>query len=53
VLCAVDFSRHKASGYRWTRNEIALKVRLVIAESLDLSLDDVQPEKSLVELGAE
>jgi hypothetical protein len=51
VLYAVDFRRHKDSGYRWTHNEIALKVRLVLAECLDVALEEVQPEKTLTELG--
>jgi hypothetical protein len=53
VLYLTCFREHKASGYRWTRNEIATKVRLVIAESLGLDLEAVQPEQTLAELGAE
>lgn len=53
VLYLTCFHAHRSSGYRWTRNEIATKVRLVIAESLGLTLDDVRPEKTLTELGAE
>ena len=53
AVCATDFAAHKESGYRWTYNEIALKVRLTIADSQGLSLEDVRPECSLMKLGAE
>jgi hypothetical protein len=52
VIYATCFGEHKASGYRWTRNEIALKVRLIIAESLGLPLDAIQPETTLAEMAA-
>jgi hypothetical protein len=44
VLYMTRFADHKESGYRWTRNEIELKVRLIIAESMGLDVDDVRPE---------
>jgi hypothetical protein len=53
VLYLTSFREHKSSGYRWTRNEIATKVRLIFAESLGLPLDAVRPESTLAELGAE
>jgi hypothetical protein len=53
VLYLTSFREHQPSGYRWTRNEISTKVRLIIAESLNLTLDTVQPESTLEELGAE
>jgi hypothetical protein len=53
VISMTNFGEHKASGYRWTRNEIELKVRLIIAESLGLPLDAVKPECTLAELGAD
>jgi hypothetical protein len=53
VLYVTSFREHSDSGYRWTSNEIATKVRLIVAESLGLPLDAVQPEKTLAELGAE
>jgi len=53
VLYLTSFREHSSSGYRWTRNEIATKVRLIVAESLGLPLDAVRPEKTLAELGAE
>jgi hypothetical protein len=52
VLGMTCFAEHKASGYRWTRNEIELKVRLILADSLGLPLEDIRPECSLQELDA-
>jgi hypothetical protein len=52
VLAMTCFAEHKASGYRWTRNEIELKVRLILADSLGLPLEDVRPECTLNELDA-
>ena len=51
TIYATRFGEHTGSGYRWTRNEIALKVRLIIAESLALPLDEVRPEATFAELG--
>ncbi len=51
VIYMTRFSEHKDSGYRWTRNEIELKVRFILAESLGLDLDAVRPECTLAELG--
>jgi hypothetical protein len=50
VIYATQFGEHKDSGYRWTRNEIALKVRMTVAESVGLPLEEVQPETKLNEL---
>jgi hypothetical protein len=50
VIYATDFREHKQSGYRWTHNEIALKVRMIVAESAGLPLEEVQPETRLLEL---
>jgi hypothetical protein len=52
VIYLTRFPEHKDSGYRWTRNEIALKVRLIVAESMGLPLDVVRPECSFMELDA-
>jgi hypothetical protein len=52
VIAMTCFREHKDSGYRWARNEIELKVRLILAESLGLDLDEVLPECTLRELGA-
>jgi hypothetical protein len=52
VLAMTCFADHKASGYRWTRNEIELKVRLILADSLGVPLEDVRPECTLHELDA-
>lgn len=51
VICSTCFSDHKGSGYRWTRNEMSLKVRLIVAISQGLPLDVVQPERTWAELG--
>ena len=40
VIYATRFSEHKDSGYQWTRNEIAMKVRMIVAESAGMPLDD-------------
>jgi hypothetical protein len=45
------FRDHRDSGYRWTHNEITTKVRMIMAECLNLRLDQVRPESSWVELG--
>jgi hypothetical protein len=50
VIYATRFSEHENSGYRWTRNEIALKVRMIVAESVGMPLEAIQPETRLVEL---
>jgi hypothetical protein len=50
VIYGTRFADHKHSGYRWTRNEIALKVRLLVAESAGLPLDAVQPETRFADL---
>jgi hypothetical protein len=50
VIYATRFSEHKDSGYRWTRNEIAMKVRMIVAESVGMPLVEIQPETNLLEL---
>ncbi len=50
VLYMTHFADHKESGYRWTRNEIELKVRLIIAGSMGLDVDCVRPECTWSEL---
>jgi hypothetical protein len=52
TLYVTDYAEHRASGYRWTHDEIAFKVRVVIAESLGVSLDEVRTESTFRELGA-
>lgn len=52
ALYLTRFNEHRESGYRWTPNEVAAKVRMVIAESLGLPLDRVRPECTLAELDA-
>jgi hypothetical protein len=51
VIYMTCFREHKDSGYRWTRNEIELKVRLILAESTGLPLEAVRPESTFAELG--
>jgi len=50
TLYLTSFCEHQASGYRWTRNEIRFKVRLVVAECYNTSLRIVQAETRLAEL---
>ena len=50
VIHAMRFSDHEDSGYRWTRSEIALKVRMTVAESAGLPLEAIQPETRLLDL---
>jgi hypothetical protein len=53
VIYATRFNEHKDSGYRWTKNEISMKVRMIIAESTGQPLEAVQPESKLLELCAD
>lgn len=46
------FGGHSESGYRWPEGDVSLKVRLVLAEALDLPPDRVRPATTLRELGA-
>jgi hypothetical protein len=50
VIYLTHFAEHP--DYRFSRNEISLKVRMVVAAALALSLDDVQEHHSLFGLGA-
>jgi hypothetical protein len=52
VLYMTSFREHKSSGYRPTHNEIAFKVRQIIAECVGVPLDAVQPETNLNQLDA-
>ena len=49
-LCLTSYAEHRGSGYRWTRNEVAMKVRMIVAGSLALRLDEVRPETTWAEL---
>jgi hypothetical protein len=51
VFYLTNFREHRDSGYRWTRNDIALKVRLIVAEAAGLPLDKVRPDSTWAELG--
>jgi hypothetical protein len=53
VLAMTSLPDHAESGHRWTRDEIAFKVRLIVAEHLGLPLDVVQEESTFEELGAD
>jgi len=50
VIYATQFGDHKDSGYRWTRNEITMKVRMIVAESVGMPLEAIQPETKLLDL---
>lgn len=50
AIWLTHFGGHKESGYQWTRNEIALKVRLIIANQLWLPLDAIQEETKFVDI---
>lgn len=52
VMYLTSYREHQHSGYRWTRNEIALRVRFLVAESMGLTLNEVQENTSFAELGA-
>jgi hypothetical protein len=51
VIYLTHFAEHK--GYPFSRAEIALKVRFMVAESLGIDIDEVREESSLIELGAD
>jgi hypothetical protein len=53
ALWATRYSDHTDSGYNWTEEEIATKVRMVLAVSLNRQLDEIHMESTLDELGAE
>jgi hypothetical protein len=48
VIYLTPFSDHP--GYQWSHEEISTKIRLIIADALDLPLEKVQPETRLVDL---
>lgn len=47
VLYLTRFQEYPS--HRWSRTEIATKVRLIISESLGVHLEEVKPESRLVE----
>jgi hypothetical protein len=53
VLYLTSFREHKSSGYRWTKNEISIKVRLIFAMNLGLHLTAVQPHHTMADLGVD
>ena len=48
-----SFREHRHSGYRWTPNEVSLRVRMLLADALNVPLDQIRPDSTLRELGAE
>jgi hypothetical protein len=53
ALRLTPFGEHVPSGGWWTREDIAKKVRLVLADCLNIDAKDIRPENTLRELGAE
>jgi hypothetical protein len=53
VMYCTSYRDHQASGYRWSRGDIAYRVRFVVAEALALDLDQVQEHRSFLDLAAE
>lgn len=54
AVWGTHFPDHADSGHRWTRGEVTHKVRLLLAESFGISLDEIHPESRLTEdLGLE
>jgi hypothetical protein len=51
VMELIRFADHQESGYRWSRKDIALRVRAIIAEQLDVPLKEVMPGTTFAELG--
>ncbi len=49
AVSCTRFRDHKASGYRWSRGDIALKVRLIVSEHLGVPLSRVREDSSFVE----
>jgi hypothetical protein len=46
VLCLTSYRDHRDSGYRWSRGDIAWRVRFLVAQSCGLSLDEVREDSS-------
>jgi hypothetical protein len=44
-----SYREHKASGYRWSRGDIALKVRLIVADHAGAPLSRVREETRFVD----
>ena len=44
------FPEHKASGYRWSRGDIALKVRLIVAVWLGVAPEKVREDASFIDM---
>lgn len=50
AVCCTHFPQHRASGYRWSRGDIALKVRLIVADWLGVAPETVRESDSLIDL---
>jgi len=50
VLQLVQIRDHRACGYRWTRNEIAFKVRWTLCEACNVPFHEITLDKTLIEL---
>jgi hypothetical protein len=53
VMYLTSCRDHRHSGYRWSRGDIAWRVRFLVAEAFGLGLHEVQEHHSFLELGAE
>jgi hypothetical protein len=51
VYCT-RFPEHRASGYRWSRGDIALKVRLIVAVWLGVAPEKVREDASFIDMAA-
>jgi hypothetical protein len=49
VLYLTSFKESRRAGYPWSDDEIATKVRLILAESLGVPLERVTPEARFIE----
>ena len=50
AMYGVDFTAHRESGYRWSRGDIALKVRIILGEAANVPLAAIREETTLDEL---
>jgi hypothetical protein len=54
VIYLTDFRACRDGAHRWSHEEISIKVRLMIAETLHVPFEEIKPECRLIEdLGAE
>jgi hypothetical protein len=48
AIYLTSFKDGVRAGYRWSEDEISLKVRLILSESLGIPLERVTPEARLI-----